>query len=368
MRVLLVSPWCPNKPGGVASQVKILYSWLQTKGYDARVVCGEPSALNLPTFNGRARLVFDHVVAIRNPVLLREALKELRPDIVHVHHVFTPFSALAFALCRKYNIPCIATNHSLPPMGDFNLWAAASYLTPHRWIIRPTRATAVSKTAAHFLEKFFGWRNVSVIPNGVDTQRYAPRSMGDFRGDYVIYIGRLVWRKGVQNLIRAARLLHREEHTTRIVIAGEGYMMEYLKSLASGLRNVVFLGRVDEGLKIELLRGARALVLPSISGESFGVVLIEAFATATPVIATRVGGIPEIVDHGLNGVLVEPGDHAGLADSILKLTQEDGLWRFMSWNARRKALEKYSIDIVGAMYEKMYIEALNYPRENIRMG
>jgi glycosyltransferase involved in cell wall biosynthesis len=109
---------------------------------------------------------------------------------------------------------------------------------------------------------------------------------------------------------------------------------------------------------VELYSKAKLLALPSLGGESFGVVFIEAFASAIPVVASRVGGIPEVVDSGINGLLVDPGNPVQLAVAIVEVLSDDNLWRTLSRNARKKAVEKYSIEVVGKLYERAYQEAL----------
>jgi len=96
---------------------------------------------------------------------------------------------------------------------------------------------------------------------------------------------------------------------------------------------VRFLGEVDEQRKIKLYQESKVFVLPSLGDESFGVVLLKSFASGTPVVASRVGGIPEIVDHGVNGLLTRPGDTRGLVSAIKLLLDDEELWSRLSHNA-----------------------------------
>ena len=301
----------------------------------------------------------DHLIPIKTPFKVGEVIRETRPDLLHINHVFMPVSIAASLYAAKRKVPYIATNHSLPPVGGVEHWAPTSPMSPYRWIVRPIIGTAVSGAAARFAETFIGWRDVQVIPNMVDVGRFS-RIGGDvpLREDYFVFIGRLVWRKGVHVLLSAVRQLSRNGKPPRVLIIGEGYLEGYLKAISSDMGNVLFLGKIEEPKKIDIIKRSKALILPSISGESFGVVLIEAFAAGTPVIATRVGGIPEVVDHGVNGLLVEPGKPHQLAEAMRELSSSDEMWKSFSLNARRKAVERYSVEVVGRMYEEVYLEAL----------
>jgi Glycosyltransferase len=356
VRVLLATEWGACERGGVASQVGLLAQWLEKRGYEVRVLCNRGCCPNGKHIRTEGLLPLDHYAALPSLSEVERVIREIKPDVVHVHHLFAPLSALAAAACSKLGVPRVLTNHSLPPVGGVKAWAKVSYVTPYRWLLKPTVATAVSAAAAQFAREFFGWRDVKVIPNAVDCSKFKPRSLEE-REDWVLYVGRLVWRKGVHVLVKAAEILE-ERFRCRVLIAGEGYLERYLRLLSSGLRSVELVGGVGEERKVELYSRAKLLALPSLGGESFGVVLIEAFASATPVVASRVGGIPEVVDSGINGLLVDPGNPVQLAVAIGEVLSDDNLWRTLSRNARKKAVEKYSIEIIGKLYEQAYQEAL----------
>ncbi len=358
MRVLLVSEWGACERGGVASQVALLAQWLERKNYDVWVLCNRGCCSDWRNVRAKGFFALDHYAALPSLQEAERVIKEVDPDIVHVHHLFAPLSALAAVACSRLGVPRVLTNHSLPPVGEARSWGKISYIAPYRWLLKPTVATAVSAAAARFAREFFGWKDVRVIPNAVDCSKFKPLEEREEREDWVLYVGRLVWRKGVHVLLKAAGMLEKRGIPCKVLIAGEGYFGRYLKLLSAGLRNVEFLGGVSELEKVELYRKAKIFALPSLGGESFGVVLIEALASATPVVASRLGGIPEVVDDGVNGFLVDPADHVQLADAISELLSSDDLWMVLSRNARGKAEEKYSIEVVGELYERAYREAL----------
>ena len=118
------------------------------------------------------------------------------------------------------------------------------------------------------------------------------------------------------------------------------------------------MGAVKEVEKPRIYAMAKVFVLPSLAGESFGVVLLEALSSGTPVVATRVGGIPEIIQCGIEGILVNPGDPIELGRAIKCILSSPNDWLDMSRQARRKAVERFSIDRVGKLYEDAYLETI----------
>lgn len=359
MRVLMVSEWSPCSYGGVASQVNLLSRWLSEHGYNV-VVAYKQGTCSGKKYFVKIEGILPLEMHVVPPVFwkVKETIRKVKPDIVHVHHSFTPFSVLAVRACNKLNIPCVLTNHSLPPFGDPSSWTRFLQLNPYRVLLKPTIVTAVSRSAGEFIKKFLGGNvRLRIVPNAVDPKRFRP---GNFaRENYILYVGRLVRRKGVHTLIDAFRILKKRGVDARLLIAGRGYMEGFLRMKASGIEDVSFLGEVSESEKTELFSRAYVSVLPSLVGESFGVVILESFASGTPVVASRVGGIPEVVEDGVDGLLVEPGDIMELADALEALFADKRLWARLSRNSLRKCLERFSIEKIGGLYEEIYNEALN---------
>ena len=357
MRILMVSEWSPCIYGGVASQVRLLSKWLISRGHEVSVLFKEGECKYQNAIKVKAVLPLDYHIVPPSIQEVKCAIKRIKPDIVHVHHSFTPLSLIAVRASTKLKIPCVLTNHSLPPTNDINHWMRISYITPHRWLLKPTLVTAVSNSAADFIRRFLGLKSeVKVIPNAVDTNEFKPYVPLHLREDSILYLGRLVHRKGVHILIKAMKYLRRRRIRTRLVIAGRGYMEPFLKIIASDIDDIVFMGAVKEVEKPQIYAMAKVFVLPSLAGESFGVVLLEALSSGTPVIATRVGGIPEIIRCGIEGILVNPGDPIELGEAIRRLLSSSNDWMIMSKQARRKAVEKFSIEKIGKLYENIYSE------------
>ena len=139
-------------------------------------------------------------------------------------------------------------------------------------------------------------------------------------------------------------------------------MLPFLKMQAKFLGiedRVIFLGYIEDSKLPEVFRMADIFVLPSVTSEAFGIVVLEAMASGVPVIATNVGGIPEIVKENEAGLLVPPGNELELRNAIQRLLQEEKLRRWYGSNGRRAVEEKYSWDRVVVKIEKTYEEVLS---------
>jgi 1,4-alpha-glucan branching enzyme len=185
-------------------------------------------------------------------------------------------------------------------------------------------------------------RRIEVVPNGVDLEVFRPAPCWPAHGGYVLFAGRLVPQKGVDVLVRAlAVLLYRVNCS--LVIAGDGPLELYLQRLIrhSGIPDRVSLRPwQSQSELIELLQNAAVVAVPSLY-EPFGIVALEAMACGRACVASRVGGLAEIIETGVDGYLVEPGDYLDFARRLFALISDNDVSRRMGQAARRKA-EGYS--------------------------
>jgi glycosyltransferase involved in cell wall biosynthesis len=186
------------------------------------------------------------------------------------------------------------------------------------------------------VEGGFEPERITWIPNFVDLDSFG----GGPEGDYFLYMGRLSFDKGLDTLIRAVAGLERGE----LWIAGEGPHREHLQRLTLdlGTERVKFIGYRDHAEIGRILVKAQFVVLPSRSYENLPFSIMEAFASGKPVIASNVGGIPEMVDDGVNGFLFQIGDTVALTDRIRRLIHDPALRREMGQRGREKAEEIYN--------------------------
>ncbi len=173
----------------------------------------------------------------------------------------------------------------------------------------------------------------------------------------LLYLGRLVPEKGVGLLCQTIKEIGKDGSRVVLDIAGWGHFEEQLRSLYGNCQGIHFHGAVFGESKDQLLRECDFLVLPSLVPESFGVVIPEAFAFGKPVLASRIGGIPELVREGETGFLVTPGDSRELAEAILSLADRPRRLEFMSEACRETALQ-YSSDTILQKYLDFYHESI----------
>lgn len=182
---------------------------------------------------------------------------------------------------------------------------------------------------------------ITVIPNGVNISQF-PFGPIEGRKKQLLFVGSLIERKGVSYLIKTMSILKTKHPDYQLVLVGEGKDRDSLDTLVEdlGLReNVTFLGTQSQKRVSELMRESRLFILPSIE-EGQGVVLVEALASGTPCIGSRVGGIPDVISSEV-GLLVDVADVEDLAKAIDSFLIDDALWKEVSVNARSRAETKY---------------------------
>jgi glycosyltransferase involved in cell wall biosynthesis len=182
-------------------------------------------------------------------------------------------------------------------------------------------------------------RRIEVVPNGVDLQTFRPAADWPRDGGYVLFVGRLVTQKGVEVLLRAFDAVLRRCPESRLVIAGEGDLELYLERVACHLGfpdRVRMVGWQTGAALVELYQRAQVVVVPSLY-EPFGIVALEAMACGRPVVASRVGGLAEVLEDTVEGYLVPRGDHLELASRLAGLLLDPQLRERMGEAARRRA-------------------------------
>ena len=194
-----------------------------------------------------------------------------------------------------------------------------------------------------------------VIPNGVDLETFRPAADWPADDGYVLFVGRLVAQKGVTLLLEALSVVLQRCPETRLLVVGDGELDLFLKRITRYLgipHRVTFLDWTTGPDLVALYQRARLVVVPSYY-EPFGIVALEAMACGRPVIASRTGGLAEIVNDGLNCFLVEVGNHLQLAQRMVQLLKDDERRQFMGQAARERAAE-FSWDTVAAQTLALY--------------
>ncbi|HEB37077.1 MAG TPA: glycosyltransferase family 1 protein [Thermoplasmatales archaeon] len=364
MRVAMVTEWFDARGGGVAVHVKYLTEFLMRDNIEVEIITGcwnpEEVPVDAPVhvIKGPKDPFFRLNISPWSSKEMREIIKNGDFDVVHAHHAFARMPLSALSIARDLGIRSILTTHTVSFMPDYEyLWKTISYGYPvYRLMLsNADEIIAVSAAAKRFISHFTDVP-ARVIPNGVDTYKFrnmdkrkARKIMGFGDEPFFLYVGRLVSKKGLFTLLLAFKDVLKEIPEAKLRIAGKGKLKPVLSSFAKTLgidENVEFLGYVPDKVLNPLFSSADIFVLPSSFGESFGIVILEAMASGTPVIGTRVGGIEEILGEG-NGILVPPSDPYALADAMLTLIDDENLQEKIVKRALQKVKEEYDWKVVA---------------------
>ncbi|HET8990166.1 MAG TPA: glycosyltransferase family 4 protein [Acidimicrobiales bacterium] len=320
MRVAILSPYALSVPGGVQEQVLGLSRVLGARGHEVLVVApdaGDTSAHDTPaTLVRLGRRLALPANGSRAPLTLspraargaERALAAFGPDVVHLHEPGAP--VLAWAALLAHRRPTVATFHRAGG------GPAVSLTRPllRRLARGVDEAVAVSEAARRLAEATYALR-CEVLFNGIEMERYVAVARERAAEVTLLFLGRLEARKGADTAIRAVR----EHNATdappwRLVVAGDGPERARLEALAAHDARITFVGRVSDGAKRSWLRRCHALLAPATGGESFGLVLLEALASETVVVASDIEGYREAV--GPHATLAPPGDPRAWARAI----------------------------------------------------
>jgi len=313
----MVSPYSLSIPGGVQAQVMGLSRELRAMGYEVRVLApcdGPPPATfvtplgnSLPTSaNGSiAPLAPDPACQLRTI----RALTEEEFDVVHLHEPFLPGPPQTALLLRT--APIIATFHSA---GE-----SASYRYLGRLMLRAAEnlehRVAVSKDARELVHRYLGGE-YEILFNGVELEDYRSSPGVEPPGPTIFFCARHEERKGLEVLLRAMQLLPAD---VTLWVGSNGPDTERLRREFAHDDRVVWLGRMTDADKIAHLKGADVFCAPSLHGESFGIVLVEAMAAGTTIVASSLDGYRNVATDGVDAVLVEPGDAEELAKALAEV-------------------------------------------------
>ena len=321
MKVAIVCPYAWDRVGGVQSHVRSLGRTLRARGHEVQILA--PSSMTLthqlvggehvklvgravgvPANGSVAPLAFGPLAAAG----IRLALRELEPDVVHLHEPLIP--SLSFLALLNTDAPTVGTFHAAR---EGSLAYGASRPVLRRAIRRLDVRTAVSDAARELISGYFPG-DYKLTPNGVEAERFAsakPMELG--AGPNILFLGRLERRKGLETLIKA--VARAKDLSPTLIVAGTGPLERTSRALAEQLDvNVRFLGRVAEEELPRLYRAVDVYCAPGLGGESFGIVLLEAMAAGTPVVCSDLAGYRAVATGAAR--LVPPGQATPLADAL----------------------------------------------------
>jgi N-acetyl-alpha-D-glucosaminyl L-malate synthase BshA len=331
MRVLLLTLWKPSK-GGVVTHVMNLMKYSKN---EFLIISYPP--LNLPVLRALSFLVVGFLRGLG-----------MTYDVIHAHYAL-PQGLLGVFLKKIKKRPLVLTLHGsdvtllgrnplTKPVLGFVLRRADRVIAVSEFLRREALALGASEEKTRAI--YAGVEPRPGMVKGVTAQ-----------GKRILFIGALVRQKGADLLIRAFKKVAEKHEDAELLLVGDGGERRNLQGLSRALGvRVQFRGYVD---KIDgVLRRSALLVLPS-REEGFGLVLLEAMAAGVPVVATRVGGIPEVVVSGENGLLVGKEDVDALAEAIIKVLEEQDLRARLVLNGIRTA-EKFKWDKMAGEVDELY--------------
>ncbi len=375
MKIGLVCPYNITKGGGVNEIVLATHDELVKRGHVVKIITPLPrdaEVVDIPDviFAGTSTDFRSpmhttvQVSASYDTDKIDELLMHEQFDILHFHEPWIPMISRQILL--RSNSVNIATFHAKVPETLMSR-TVVRVVTPYMKSVMKYlhHLTAVSDSAAEYAAALTD-QPITIIPNGIDLDKYhkpvvtAKKKSKSIDGPKtILYIGRLEGRKGVKYLLQAYKLLTQEMDNVQLIIAGDGPNREKLELLSEDLKlpNVSFLGYISQELKVELLGQADIYCSPAIYGESFGIVLLEAMATDTVIVAGNNSGYSDVMEELGAVSVVNPRDDVEFARRLKLLIENQplrDLWQ--KWAA--EYVQQFSYEHVVDQYESLYEDAL----------
>lgn len=409
MKILLMHD--NNKPEGGACQVFYDEAKLLTnKGHTVHLFTLDQIANSQPyTKDARLQTVyiepkdpsiayfFQKYFSLKLFITFIQTVKKFDPDIIHIHHNLK--STLSIILAAKlYKKPIVHTMH------DVNLACISSYGVNKKtgeicnkgtlrncFKNRCFPATKFLKYALlwklrQWVEKNYvdiilcpskflmatlsklGYRNLEYLPNFVSLPQEVIKNTNNTpKRPYIIYVGRFIELKGVYYLIKAFKTILKTFPHARLLLIGNGQEKKELKSYAVKLgikKKITFIDELSHEEISFYYKNSYVCVLPSIGIESFGLTVIEAMSFGLPVVASDIGGIPELIENGKTGFLCKPRDDQDLAKKILKILNDPMLTKNMGVQAKKISRLEYSKKKHYTGLIKIYKLVLSQKHEN----
>ncbi len=341
MRILMVAPpWFPVPPasyGGIELMVGALTDGLTARGHDVTLVASGGS-----TTTGDLRVVYEEAPSA-----------QLGDTVVELGHVLAAYEGVdAYDVVHDHSGligPALAAAAGGPPVVHtlHGPWTEANARV-YRWLSDRVHLVAISHDQASRRPE--GVEIAGVVHNGIDLDAYR---LGSRRGDTLAFVGRATPDKGPHTAIEVARQLGR-----RLVMAikvnepaEHAYFHEVLEPAMADVDVELVIG-ADHERKVEILSSASCTLVPIQWDEPFGLVMTESMACGTPVVAFARGSAPELIDDGVSGILVEPGDVTGMVEAVAQAERLDGA------RVRAHVAESLGADQMVLGYERLYEQAV----------
>ena len=300
-----------------------------------------------------------------------ELISKEKFDVIHAHDWLVSYAAKT--LKHAFNIPVVATIHATESGRNSGIHDETQrYINDSEWMLtyEATEVIVNSNYMKSEIQRLFGlpFEKINVIPNGINLNNFTGIEIDyDFRRQYamdnekiILYVGRLVYEKGIQNLIGAMPKILNNYNDSKLVICGKGGMIDALRQEVHNLgidNKVYFAGYCDSKKVQKMYKCADVAVFPS-TYEPFGIVALEAMLAGVPTVVSDVGGLNEIVEHGVTGMKSYAGNSNSIADSILALLFDQKLCDTVSRNAVKKVKELYNWNKIAQDTHYVYEQAI----------
>ena len=362
MKIGLVSPYVYPLPGGVTQHVRYLYENLRLRGHDVRILTSSHGlqrasegdiirigkGFSMPV-NGSVGTI---TLSPRFVSQVRDMLEREQFDLLHFHEPFVPFlSTIILRLSTSVNIATFHAYGGFSPSYEFGSKVMKGEAA------RLHGRIAVSGAAKHFIDRYFPGE-YKVIPNGVDVERFrrvVPIARWQDGTSNLLFVGRFEPRKGLLELLKAYRILRKTGCECRLLVVGSGPLGREVRRYIATRRlgGVELLGRVSDEEKAQLFKTADVYISPATGGESFGIVLLEAMAAGTPIVASDIHGYKGVVRRGREALLVPPREPKEIAAAVARLLRDDDLRQAMGAAGQARAQE-FSWERVTAKVDDYY--------------
>ncbi len=356
MKILFVSDFYYPHIGGITEHIYHLANEFENMGHKVSILTADIEGELKPDERRVIRLGKSMVIPMNQSNARVTGWVDLSKlsnvvndyDVIHIHGIIAPtLPLLSLKVSRKTNI---FTFH--PTFESSNLYQISKQYLKH-YFKRIHGKIAVSVTARDSIAKYFPG-DYRIIPNGVDPNRF--KNSGKKKNPFeILFVGRIEPRKGLQFLINALSRIKKEFPKAKLTVAGGGYKEMKMNVPLEVKDSIDFLGFVEPSALPDIFSKASIFVSPAISGESFGIVLLEAMATETPVIASNIPGYRCVVEDGKNGILVTPANSKEIAEKVIRLFGDKNLCHNLV-EGGLKTVQKYSWDKVAKEILNFYYE------------
>jgi len=404
VKVLLVNKYFYLK-GGPERHIFKINKILQAKGHQA-IPFSMQDERNEPTPYAKyfvSKVDFNSSMSLRDKLRMiprviyfleakrkiEALIRKVKPDIAHLHNIAHQISPSVLHSLKKFDLPVIQTLHDYKLIcPTYNMVARGRicerckghqyYQAVLQRCNKGSFSFSLLNCVEMYLHKFlriyernvdffiapsdflrnkvieFGINGGKIfhIPTFVDSREYSPQYNGD---NYFVYFGRVSQEKGLSTLVEAMKTVR----ASKLLIIGEGELKNSLEGYTSqkSISDIKFLGHLSSERLKSVVRSSRFVVLPSEWYENCPASILEAFALGKPVIGSNIGGIPELIEDGVDGLLFEPGNSEELSEKIAYLISRPQLREQMGKNARKKVEEKYNPEVyyqsLMGIYQKL---------------